>query len=148
VKLFDFGIVKAEGRVTKTQHGVVKGNVSFMSPEQARGEEADARSHLFSEGALLYFCLTGSSLYVDDDLMFNRGALSAARLGAAELARVNALPRLAAEIVRRALAVDPAQRFAGAADLARSLAGHFTSGRAELGDLMTELFPENTSRPL
>ena len=36
-ELFDFGIVKAEGRVTKTQHGVVKGNVSFMSPEQARG---------------------------------------------------------------------------------------------------------------
>ena len=37
VKLFDFGIVKAEGRVSKTEVGVVKGNVSFMSPEQARG---------------------------------------------------------------------------------------------------------------
>src|SRR5262249_56077880 len=53
VKLFDFGIVKAEGRVTKTQHGVVKGNVSFMSPEQARGISVDGPAHLFSLRLLL-----------------------------------------------------------------------------------------------
>ena len=55
VKLFDFGIVKAEGRVTKTQHGVVKGNVSFMSPEQARGVDVDARADLFSLGLVMYY---------------------------------------------------------------------------------------------
>ena len=63
VKLFDFGIVKAEGRVTKTQHGVVKGNVSFMSPEQARGTSIDGRADLFSLGLVIYYCLTGEVLY-------------------------------------------------------------------------------------
>ena len=63
VKLFDFGIVKAEGRVTKTQHGVVKGNVSFMSPEQARGLAVDGRADLFSLGLVIFYCLTGEILY-------------------------------------------------------------------------------------
>ena len=60
VKLFDFGIVKAEGRVSKTDVGVVKGNVSFMSPEQARGLAVDARSDLFSLGLVLYFASQGA----------------------------------------------------------------------------------------
>ena len=38
VKLSDFGIAKAEGRMSRTEVGLIKGNVSFMSPEQARGE--------------------------------------------------------------------------------------------------------------
>ena len=38
VKLSDFGIVKANRRVTQTQVGMVKGNANFMSPEQARGQ--------------------------------------------------------------------------------------------------------------
>ena len=63
VKLFDFGIVKGEGRVSKTEVGVVKGNVSFMSPEQARGQTVDARSDLFSLGLVLYYGLTGEQLY-------------------------------------------------------------------------------------
>ncbi len=63
MKLFDFGIVKAEGRVTKTQHGVVKGNVSFMSPEQARGTNVDGRADLFSLGLVIFYCLTGEVLY-------------------------------------------------------------------------------------
>ena len=67
VKLFDFGIVKAEGRVTRTQHGVVKGNVSFMSPEQARGIDVDGRADLFSLGLVIFYCLTGEVLYQGDD---------------------------------------------------------------------------------
>ena len=48
VKLSDFGIAKAEGRMSRTEVGMIKGNVSFMSPEQARGEAVDLRSDLFS----------------------------------------------------------------------------------------------------
>ena len=47
VKLSDFGIVKSNDRVSRTQTGVVKGNANFMSPEQARGQAVDARSDLF-----------------------------------------------------------------------------------------------------
>ena len=63
VKLSDFGIVKSNDRVSRTQIGVVKGNTNFMSPEQARGQAVDARSDLFSLGLVLYYCLTGELLY-------------------------------------------------------------------------------------
>ncbi len=54
VKLADFGVVKSNRRVTKTQVGMIKGNANFMSPEQARGHHVDARSDLFSVGLVLY----------------------------------------------------------------------------------------------
>ena len=60
VKLSDFGIAKAEGRVSQTEVGLIKGNVSFMSPEQARGDAVDQRSDLFSAAVVLYYCLTGA----------------------------------------------------------------------------------------
>ena len=59
VKLSDFGIVKSNRRVSKTQVGMVKGNANFMSPEQARGQAVDHRSDLFSLGHVLYYCLAG-----------------------------------------------------------------------------------------
>jgi hypothetical protein len=61
VKLSDFGIAKAEGRMSRTEVGMIKGNVSFMSPEQARGEAVDLRSDLFSAAVVLHYCLTASS---------------------------------------------------------------------------------------
>jgi serine/threonine protein kinase len=67
VKLFDFGIVKARGRSTQTQVGMVKGNTSFMSPEQARGQDVDARSDLFSLALVMFYCLTGRLLYEGDN---------------------------------------------------------------------------------
>ena len=63
VKLFDFGIVKATGRVSKTEAGVVKGNIAFMSPEQARGQPLDQRSDLFSLGLVLYYSLINEQTY-------------------------------------------------------------------------------------
>src|SRR5690606_24874462 len=44
VKLIDFGVAKARGRHTKTKNGTIKGKVSYMSPEQCRGESLDHRS--------------------------------------------------------------------------------------------------------
>lgn len=58
VKLLDFGIAKAESRVTNTTAGVVKGKYMYMAPEQARGEAVDRRSDVFSLGVSLYEGLT------------------------------------------------------------------------------------------
>ena len=91
MKLFDFGIVKAEGRVTKTQHGVVKGNVSFMSPEQARGIDVDARADLFSLGLVMFYCLTGEVLY-RGETTYELLVKAATGPGPEELARIAALP--------------------------------------------------------
>jgi serine/threonine-protein kinase len=59
VKLADFGIAKAVGRREKSVSGVIKGKISYMSPEQSQGTELDARSDLFSVGTLLYLMTVG-----------------------------------------------------------------------------------------
>jgi Protein kinase domain len=63
VKLIDFGIVKAEGRATRTLAGLVKGKFAYMSPEQLRGLPVDRRSDVFACGILLHELLTGQPLF-------------------------------------------------------------------------------------
>jgi serine/threonine protein kinase len=142
VKLFDFGIVKAEGRVTKTQHGVVKGNVSFMSPEQARGTETDARADLFSLGLVMFYCLTGDVLY-HGNTTYELLVKAATGPGPEELARIAALPAPCAEIVGRALQIEPARRYASAAEFAAAVAPHVVGAPAEIARLMKVLFAED-----
>ena len=91
VKLSDFGIAKAEGRVSRTEAGLIKGNVSFMSPEQARGEVVDSRSDLFSAAVVLYYCLTAQFLY-RDETMFNRLVRAAIGPDSAEFNQLGELP--------------------------------------------------------
>jgi len=63
VKLTDFGIAKAALTTSITKTGVLKGKVSYMSPEQARGEGIDRRSDIFSLGAVFYELLTYRKLF-------------------------------------------------------------------------------------
>jgi hypothetical protein len=142
VKLFDFGIVKAEGRVTKTQHGVVKGNVSFMSPEQARGISVDGRADLFSLGLVIFYCLTGDILY-QGQTTYELLVKAATGPGAQELERIAALPAPCAEIVRKALEVDPTRRYQTAVEFAAALAPHVAGGSVAAGTLMTTLFADD-----
>jgi serine/threonine protein kinase len=139
VKLFDFGIVKAEGRTTKTEQGVVKGNVSFMSPEQARGLDTDPRSDLFSLGLVIFYCATGETLY-KGATAYEMLMKAATGVGAPERARIAALPAPLPALLARALASDPAARFASAAAFAAALAPHVTARTADLEALMERLF--------
>ncbi|HET6279471.1 MAG TPA: serine/threonine-protein kinase [Polyangia bacterium] len=139
VKLFDFGIVKAEGRVTKTQHGVVKGNVSFMSPEQARGIDIDGRADLFSLGLVMYYCLTGEVLY-HGNTTYELLVKAATGPGPDELARIAALPAPCATILDKALKVSPAERYQTAAEFAVALAPFIAGAAAETSALMRTLF--------
>lgn len=66
VKIADFGIAKARGKVSLTQPGILKGKFSYMSPEQAEGEEIDQRSDLFSCGIMLHEMLSGRRLFLDE----------------------------------------------------------------------------------
>lgn len=59
VKLADFGIAKAANKREKSATGVIKGKFAYMSPEQAVGQDLDARSDLFSVGTVLYVLTTG-----------------------------------------------------------------------------------------
>lgn len=66
VKLSDFGIAKAVERTSVTRTGMLKGKVSYMSPEQIEGEPLDGRSDLFTAGIVFWEMLTGRSLFRGD----------------------------------------------------------------------------------
>ena len=63
VKLSDFGISKATSEPSLTQAGVIKGKLSYLSPEQALGKEADHQSDIYSLGIVFYEILSGQRLY-------------------------------------------------------------------------------------
>ncbi len=139
VKLLDFGIVKAIGRIAKSEEGVVKGNIAFMSPEQARSEPVDPRSDLFSLGLVIYYGLTNQRLYSDEAGSFEQLRRAGEGPTSAQLAKIDHLP-LAGPILRRALSVDPARRCQSAADFAAALSPHTAGAKTEAAALMRQLF--------
>jgi serine/threonine-protein kinase len=110
VKLADFGIAKACVSAVRTRTGVVKGKLSYMSPEQAAGRRLDVRSDLYSLGVILWEMLAGRRLHgarkdVPPQVLL---ALPRDAAPAAE-ARPDVDPALA-ELVDAMLAVDPGRR--------------------------------------
>ncbi len=63
VKVIDFGIAKARGRLNRTQVGVVKGTSGYMSPEQVKNEPLDGRTDLFAAAVMLHELLAGERLF-------------------------------------------------------------------------------------
>jgi len=115
VKIVDFGLAKLVGaKLTKT--GATLGTAQYMSPEQARGEEVDARSDIFSLGAVLYETLTGKHAFPGE---YEQATLYA--IMNEEPAPVTALrsgvPMELERIVAKALAKKPGERYQHADDL-------------------------------
>jgi serine/threonine-protein kinase len=77
VKLVDFGVAKAVGRMSETQGGQLKGKVPYMSPEQARGGKVDRRTDIFALGIVLYKLTLGVHPFAGaDDLTTLRNIVS------------------------------------------------------------------------
>ncbi len=142
VKLFDFGIAKAdEGRLTQTQTGVVKGNIRFMSPEQARGETVDLRADLASLGLVLYFALKGETLYEGDTgyVLLMQAAMGLTPETEAKLAL---LPPALGAIVRKAISPRE-ERYQDAAEFEQALSTLPSAGGSDLRKMMDRLFGED-----
>ncbi|MDN3243391.1 serine/threonine protein kinase [Glycomyces tritici] len=116
VVLVDFGIARVSHNLTLTTTGVVLGTVTYMSPEQAAGENLTAASDLYSLGVVAHQCLAGSPPFKADTPL---GVLSA-HLRNAPPPLPTEIPYEVAEIVRRSLQKDPAARWTDAAELAEA----------------------------
>lgn len=130
VKLFDFGLVKGEDEAAITQVGMFMGTPQYVAPEQAKGEESDARSDLYSAGVILYRMVTGALPFTADTplavaWMHVREALPAMVERAPEVA----VPAALEALVRRLLAKEPDERYADADAVLAAV----SALRAELG---------------
>ncbi len=119
VKVVDFGIAHAANRLTKTKTGLIKGKVSYMSPEQLQSQPMDARSDLFSLGVVLHEALCGEKLFYSEDEHETVRKLLTGPVPS--LADVPGVTAELAQIVERALARDPHLRLQTARELARAL---------------------------
>ncbi|WP_224248177.1 serine/threonine-protein kinase [Hyalangium gracile] len=141
VKLLDFGIAKSAHRSTHTRAGLVKGNIHFMAPEQARGLEVDGRADLFSLGMTLFWCLTGELLYTGQT-EFDQLIQAAEGPSEEHWERIAQLPAPCAAILQRALQPHPADRFWSAEEFARALPAVRPEDTSGLERTMRRLFGE------
>jgi serine/threonine protein kinase len=120
VKVLDFGIAKAESRLAQTRTGVVKGKYIYMAPEQARGDEVDRRSDVFSLGVSLYESLTNVRPFArENDLAILNALLKGDFAPPTTLRRE--IPKALEAVVLKAMAPRPEARYATAGALADAL---------------------------
>src|SRR4051812_27973613 len=120
VKVLDFGIAFTTSRLVETRIGVVKGKLSFMSPEHARGEKVDRRSDIFSVGVMLWEALMGQRIWGNQEDALIYGKLVIGDLPPCRPARAGVDPELIA-ICEKALGSSPESRFATADEMKTAL---------------------------
>ena len=140
VKLVDFGIAKATARRQQTESGVIKGKFFYMSPEQAWGDELDARSDVFSCGICLYEMIAGEMLYNEDEPMVLLDRVRNAKIVPLREKRPD-VPRELERIINKALSKNRDDRHPSAAalqsELSAFLYGHWPGfGRHTVGDFV------------
>ncbi|WP_264176805.1 Stk1 family PASTA domain-containing Ser/Thr kinase [Agilicoccus flavus] len=121
-KVMDFGIARAiaDTAATMTNTSIVVGTAQYLSPEQAQGQDVDARSDLYSAGCLLYELLTGRPPFVGDSPV----AIAYQHVGEPPQppsVHAPAVPSNLDVVVLHALAKDPANRYADGEDFAADL---------------------------
>ncbi|WP_375754741.1 protein kinase [Corallococcus exercitus] len=138
VKVIDFGLAKSRLSAAKTNPSIILGKFLYMSPEQARHQPVDRRSDLYAVGLCLYELISGKNPF--DALPPGELMSAVANPKVAPLSEVEPLtPPAVSQLVAKALAVEPAQRFQTAEDFRVRL-------QACLMEIDTSAGPESVSR--
>ncbi len=120
IKVIDFGIAKARGRLNRTQVGIVKGTSGYMAPEQVRNDKMDGRADLFAAAVICHELLTGERLFsapTDASMM-----LAIVEQVADSPAKVNpGVSSAFAQVVLKALSKSKEARFGSGKELARAI---------------------------
>jgi len=153
VKISDFGIAKAAGKSHNTRPGELRGKLSYMSPEQARGEAVDSRTDIFALGIVFWELLTGERLFTGKSDAVILDKVVRCEIPPVSDLRGDSLASVPAEVfegikrvLERTLAASPDDRYATVKEMAtevrglrRKCAGD-VEPRAWLADLMRERF--------
>ena len=132
VKLGDFGIARIDSPHYSPIEIIPRGKFGYMAPEQVEGREVDARSDVFSAGVVLAEIVIGRRLFQGNSQL---SVMLDIRDGRLDILEQNAarIPKLLLEILYRALARDPRDRFGSAGELERILAAF----QSETGNIAT-----------
>ncbi|MBZ5629851.1 MAG: protein kinase [Acidobacteriia bacterium] len=156
VKILDFGLAKlarakaaaagdgvTAGSMSVTTPGVLLGTAGYMSPEQVRGKEVDARTDIFAFGAVLYEMLSGQRAFKGETSVETMNAILKEDPPELETEKLKVSPGLE-RLVRRCLEKEPARRFQSARDVGFALEA--ISGTSVGSDLKTPALPPKRRR--
>jgi serine/threonine protein kinase len=150
VKVMDFGIARMLGSARLTRQGNVVGTVEYMSPEQIKGEEADARSDIYSLGILLYEMLTGR-LPFESKSEYELMRLQVEEAPPPPTIHSTNIPAPIEQAIMRALAKKKEARYESAGELRAVLLRSLVASTSQLGNSTTgnyaapatKVFPES-----
>lgn len=144
VKLIDFGIARAEGRLNQTSAGVIKGKLRYLAPEIAAGMEPDNRADIFCCGIVLFEMLTGEAMFAPKSDLEAIDLATKAKVKSPR-SRNRSVPKDLDDIVMKALKRDREDRYQTAKDLYSDLRRFLNQAYpdfvdADLGDFMQSMF--------
>lgn len=120
VKVIDFGLAKSAARSKHTLPSTVMGKLGYMSPEQAMAQPVDHRSDIFSAGIVVWEMIAGRPLYAGATMGEMVAMMARPTIPSLRGVRPEVSPALE-QVVMRALATDPANRYSRCDEFARSL---------------------------
>jgi len=132
VKLADFGVARIQDGTDRSKGGTMVGTPAFMSPEQISGKKVDRRTDLFSAGIILYELLTGEQPFKGEGAWTVAKHIMQDEPPRPSTVAVTVSPAFD-QIVNRALAKQPDQRFASAKEFSAALQGALVGGATQRG---------------